>query len=69
MGLEKFFDTVNQYRLITILGKRIKDRDVVSLIRKYLIVGVMEKRNSKSNRNRNITRREFKSITKQYNVK
>ena len=43
IDLEKFFDTVNQDRLITIIGKTIKDGDVVSLIRKYLSAGVMEK--------------------------
>lgn len=43
IDLEKFFDTVNQDRLITIIGKIIKDGDVVSLIRKYLSAGVMEK--------------------------
>lgn len=41
IDLEKFFDTVNQDRLITIIGKTIKDGDVVSLIRKYLNAGVM----------------------------
>ena len=43
IDLEKFFDTVNQDRLITIIGKTITDGDVVSLIRKYLSAGVMEK--------------------------
>ena len=43
IDLESFFDTVNQDRLITIIGKTIKDGDVVSLIRKYLSAGVMEK--------------------------
>ena len=43
IDLERFFDTVNQDRLITIIGKTIKDGDVVSLIRKYLNAGVMEK--------------------------
>ena len=42
IDLERFFDTVNQDRLITIIGKTIKDGDVVSLIRKYLSAGVME---------------------------
>ena len=41
IDLEKFFDTVNQDRLITIIGKTMKDGDVVSLIRKYLSAGVM----------------------------
>ena len=43
IDLEKFFDTVNQDKLITIIGKTIKDGDVVSVIRKYLSAGVMEK--------------------------
>lgn len=42
IDLEKFFDTVNQDRLITIIRRIIKDGDVVSLIRKYLSAGVME---------------------------
>lgn len=43
IDLEKFFDTVNQDKLITIIGNTITDGDVVSLIRKYLSAGVMEK--------------------------
>ena len=43
IDLEKFFDTVNQDKLITIIGKTISDGDVVSLMRKYLSAGVMEK--------------------------
>lgn len=43
IDLEKFFDTVNQDKLITIIGKTITDGGVVSLIRKYLSAGVMEK--------------------------
>ncbi len=42
IDLEKFFDTVNQDKLIRIIGKTITDGDVVSLIRKYLSAGVME---------------------------
>lgn len=42
IDLEKFFDTVDQDRLINIIMKTIKDGDVVSLIRKYLSAGVME---------------------------
>ena len=41
IDLERFFDTVNQDRLITIIGRTIKDGDVVSLIRKYLSAGVI----------------------------
>lgn len=43
IDLEKFFDTVNQDKLITIIRRTIKDGDVVSLIMKYLKAGVMEK--------------------------
>ena len=43
IDLEKFFDTVNQDRLITIIRRTIKDGDVVSLISKYLKSGVMDK--------------------------
>ena len=42
IDLEKFFDTVDQDRLINIIMKTIKDGDVVSLIRKYLSAGVMD---------------------------
>jgi len=42
LDLERFFDTVHQDRLITIVGRTIKDGDVVSLIRKFLSSGVME---------------------------
>jgi group II intron reverse transcriptase/maturase len=41
IDLEKFFDTVNQSRLIEILSRRIKDGRVISLIHKYLRSGVM----------------------------
>ena len=43
IDIEKFFDTVNQDRLITIIRRTIKDGDVVSLISKYLKAGVMDK--------------------------
>lgn len=36
MGLEKFFDTACQSKLIEVLGRRIKDGRVISLIYKYL---------------------------------
>ena len=42
IDLERFFDTVNQDRLITIIMRTVKDGDVVSLIRKFLESGVME---------------------------
>ena len=43
IDLERFFDTVDQDRLINIIMRIIKDGDVVSLIRKYLSAGVMDK--------------------------
>lgn len=42
LDLEKFFDTVNQDRLISIIRRTVKDGEVVSLIRKFLESGVME---------------------------
>lgn len=42
IDLEKFFDTVCHDKLITIIMKNIKDGELVSLIRKYLVSGVME---------------------------
>ena len=41
MDLEKFFDTVNQSKLMEILSKKIKDRRVISLIHKYLQAGAV----------------------------
>lgn len=41
MDLEKFFDTVNQSKLIELLSRRIKDGRVISLIHKYLRAGVV----------------------------
>ena len=43
MDLEKFFDTVNQSKLIQVLSNTIKDGRVVSLIHKYLRAGNMVK--------------------------
>ena len=40
IDLEKFFDTVNQSRLIELLSRRIKDCRVISLIHQYLRAGV-----------------------------
>ena len=36
IDLEKFFDTANHDKLMTIVGRTIKDGDVISIIRKYL---------------------------------
>lgn len=41
MDLEKFFDTVNQSKLIEVLGRTIKDGRVISLIQRYLQAGVV----------------------------
>lgn len=41
LDLEKYFDTVNQSKLIQILSEDIKDGDVISLIHKYLKSGIM----------------------------
>ena len=41
MDLEKFFDTVNQSKLMEVLARDIKDGRVLSLIHKYLRAGVV----------------------------
>lgn len=41
IDLAKFFDTVNHDKLITILGRTIKDGDVISIVRKFLVSGIM----------------------------
>ena len=41
IDLERFFDTVNHDRLMNILHRTITDGDVLSLIRKFLVSGVM----------------------------
>ena len=41
IDLEKFFDTVNQSKLVEVLSRKIKDGRVISLIHKYLRAGVM----------------------------
>ena len=35
IDLEKFFDTVNHDRLMSIIGRTIKDGDVISIVRKF----------------------------------
>ncbi len=42
IDLEKFFDNVCHDKLISIIMKTINDGELVSLIRKYLVAGVME---------------------------
>ncbi len=41
IDLEKFFDTVNQSKLIEVLSKKIKDGRVLSLMHKYMGAGVL----------------------------
>lgn len=41
IDLEKFFDNVNHDKLMSLIGITIKDGDVISLIRKYLMSGVV----------------------------
>jgi len=43
MDLEKFFDTVNQSKLIEVLSRTVKDGRVISLIHKYLHAGVLDR--------------------------
>ncbi len=68
IDLERFFDTVDQDRLINIIMRTIKDGDVVSLIRKYLSAGVMDKGITKATEQGTPQGRKFKSIIKQYNA-
>lgn len=44
MDLEKFFDIVCQSKLIEVLSQTIKDGRVISLVHKYLNVGVISRR-------------------------
>jgi len=41
IDLERFFDTVHHDRLMNIISRTIEDGDVISLIRKFLVSGVM----------------------------
>ncbi|WP_199883835.1 group II intron reverse transcriptase/maturase [Anaerosinus massiliensis] len=41
IDLEKFFDTVNHDKLMTIIGRTIKDGEVSSIVRKFLASGIM----------------------------
>lgn len=41
IDLERFFDTVHHDRLMNIISRTITDGDVISLIRKFLVSGVM----------------------------
>ena len=41
MDLEKFFDNVHHDKLITLVMKNVKSGEIVSLIRKFLVSGIM----------------------------
>ena len=41
IDLEKFFDNVNHDKLISLLMKNVKNGEIISLIRKFLISGIM----------------------------
>ena len=41
IDLERFFDTVHHDRLMNIISRTVTDGDVISLIRKFLVSGVM----------------------------
>ena len=41
IDLEKFFDTVDHDKLMTIVGRTVRDGDVISIVRKFLISGIM----------------------------
>lgn len=41
IDMERFFDTVDHDRLMTIIGRTIKDGNVISIIRKFLVSGIM----------------------------
>jgi group II intron reverse transcriptase/maturase len=43
MDLEKYFDTVNQSKLVEVLSRTVKDGRVISLIHKFLKAGVVVK--------------------------
>lgn len=42
MDIEKYFDTVNHDKLISILREKVKDRETLHLIRSFLKSGIME---------------------------
>lgn len=41
IDLERFFDTVNHDKLISLLTRIVKDGDVISIVRKYLVSGII----------------------------
>lgn len=40
IDLERFFDTINHDKLMTLIGRTIRDGDVTSIIRKFLVRGI-----------------------------
>lgn len=56
IDLERFFDTLPQDKLMTLVHDLIKDPDTESLIRKYLQAGIMDKGKYKASEKRNSTR-------------
>ena len=42
VDIQRFFDTINQDRLLTLVQRRISDRRIVKLIRQWLKVGMIE---------------------------
>ncbi len=43
IDLERFFDTVHHDKLMRIISRTIEDGDVISLIRKYLVSGIIKR--------------------------
>ncbi len=41
IDLARFFDIIEQDKLMTIFGRTIKDGDVISVVRKFLVSSVM----------------------------
>lgn len=42
LDIEKYFDTVNHDKLISILREKVKDKVTLNLIRKFLRAGIMD---------------------------
>lgn len=62
MDLEKFFDTVNQSKLVEVLSRDIKDGRVISLIHRFLWSGVVICGKIRRNRAGGIARRAVEPI-------
>ena len=56
LDIEKFFDTVNHDKLISILRENVNDSTTLQLIRAYLRAGVLDKGLVKTHNNWNTTR-------------